>query len=86
MTSSDSGAASERTASAARAAVLESLERVISASDDDLGPRVVTPETAAQALEIAWRHQFDNDRSDSRRAIRQLISDRVSEVLMEETE
>lgn len=70
----------ERTPEAARSAVEAVYAEFHASSDDDLVKRVVTQEVVDEVFRLAWRFQFDEERGQVRNKVRDVVSDRVTEV------
>lgn len=74
----------DRSKDAAREAVARAAAEVLDSLDDDMAKSVVSDELIEEVFEIAWRHQFDDNRTPIRTEVQQVVSDRVVEVLLEE--
>src|SRR5690606_7795279 len=72
----------ERSEAAASAAVLEARPDVVEAADHELVPQIVTEELVDEVFRLAWRHQFDDNRRAIRSRLRELVADRVAELLL----
>ncbi len=67
----------------AREAMTEALAGVLGTEDavDSEVREVLTPvELLEELMDVAWRHQFSDDRADARRKIKEIVGDRLAEV------
>jgi len=44
---------------------------------------LLSSELLDRVFEVAWRHQFDQDRGPARRTLKQIVSDAVEEHMLE---
>jgi hypothetical protein len=69
----------------------ESAQRVVldqrlaaAAAGAQAAADLLSEDLVERVFDIAWRHQFDEDRASARRMLRQLVSDAVEEHLLEQ--
>ncbi len=62
-----------RTQHRARAVLLSRLAELRPAIEDQAARELLTDELATEILETAWSHQFDDDRQECRRKIREMV-------------
>jgi hypothetical protein len=65
----------------ARAAVLEARSQYLDSSDDAEVGSILSEDLVGEMLDLAWLHQFSDDRTVVQRAIREVVSDRVTQVI-----
>jgi hypothetical protein len=70
----------ERTPEAARAAINDAYASFAQGAAEGILKSTITKGLVDEVLGIAWRHQFDEDRSQVQRTLKELVSDRVSEL------
>lgn len=70
----------DRSQTAAHEAVREASERIASQLEDGRVSEVLSKEFIDEVFQLAWRHQFEDDRRVVSRQLRDLFRDRVSEV------
>lgn len=70
----------DRSRAAAHDAIHEASERLASNVRDDRVSEVLSKEFIDEVFQLAWRHQFEDDRQAVARELRELFGDRVTEV------
>lgn len=74
-------AESEISETEARAAVLDARAQYLDTSDDPEVSSIVSTDLVGEMLDLAWLHQFADDRTVVQRAIREAVVDRVTQVI-----
>jgi hypothetical protein len=74
----------DRTEKAAEQALLESREAMAKGGKLEAELQTILREEVVHGIfRLAWRHQFDDDRRQSKAALRQLVTDMVDEYYLE---
>lgn len=77
----------ERTRGTAFAVLLEEFrEARRSLDDDEPGVGALTETLLREVFRSAWKHQFDDERSEFRSEVKQIVEDAVQEMSLEESE
>jgi hypothetical protein len=76
----------ESTRESAQRVVLGLRAEAATAAATQSAKELLSAEVVERVFDIAWRHQFDEDRATARRLLRQLVSDAVEEHLLEQGE
>jgi hypothetical protein len=71
------------TRESAQRVVLGLREEAAEAVAIDTARDVLSSDLLERVFDIAWRHQFDQDRGPARRTLKQVVSDAVEEHLLE---
>lgn len=73
----------ERSEASARNAIMDAFVPALQGVESEYRD-LVNEELLTSALELAWRFQFDDDRTAIRRRLKEAVSDRVAEWILGE--
>ena len=62
-----------RTKQQALDVLLQSLSEIRPSISDDPARKLLTEDLLRQVFEVAWQHQFDDDRTETARQIREIV-------------
>ena len=68
----------ERTADAARAILLELRDKEVQRLDESTR-EILSESLVSEIFEQAWRHQFEEDRRQAKRDLRQVVADAIEQ-------